>query len=220
MIAFLNYYYHQGIAVLKLTLLQRERRTASLGNRKSKKQRPRETFRLVLSDPGEVPADWHQEGYCKVLTCSGEILVLTSPSLEQGPEWVSSQVSRVGHGWTLTTNSFLSKRLSWAQVFSSVRSQIVLSTHPSNILPSSPQCPRNILSLGPKESWSRWWASNPGPSTRRSKTLLPWARSSALLNYWFIKVTTSNPEHYSRMGQEGKGWTHPRQNLNTKEQKV
>lgn len=52
MIAFLNYYYHQGISVLKLTLLQRERGTASLGNRKSKKQRPRETFKLVLSDPG------------------------------------------------------------------------------------------------------------------------------------------------------------------------
>lgn len=32
--------------------MERERGTAALGNRRAKKQRPREPFRMVLSDPG------------------------------------------------------------------------------------------------------------------------------------------------------------------------
>lgn len=40
------------LCYIKAYIITKGKGTASLGNRKSKRQRPRETFRMVLSDPG------------------------------------------------------------------------------------------------------------------------------------------------------------------------
>ena len=59
-----------------------------------------------------------------------------------------------------------------------------------------------------KESWT---------FHERIQDTIVLSKGSCLLNSVFMEIRTSNPGHYSRMGQEEKD---KRQRLNTEEQKV